>query len=431
MSALTVGVVRETAAGVSGGSHSPPTRWPDSRPSAWRWPLNPGAGASAWFPDAAYADAGATIGSTTASLRDAAVVLVVRAPAGADADAAANRGRSSSACSQLLSDHGAGPRPRGAQVTAISLDGLPRTLSRAQAMDVLTSQANVAGYKSALVAAGRLRPLLPDADDRRRHRRARHELLVLGAGVAGLQAIGTARRLGAVVTGYDVRDADRRRGARRLGARSWTSPRGRPAAGGAGGYARELDRVEQARPAGRHGHSVVTASTSSSPLPRCRAATRPYWSRADAVAGMRAGLGGRRPGRSPLGGNVEGSRRPDATVVTDNGVTAHRGRQPAVDDAHARPRRPTPATSRHCCCHLLVDGQLVLDLDDEITRRSARHPRRRGRPPGGRRASRPPSPQGRYAMSPALFADITIFVLSLLVGFEVITQGARPPCTRR
>src|SRR4029079_16149388 len=92
--------------------------------------------------------------------------------------------------------------------TALSLDGVPRTLSRAQPMDALTSQASVAGYTAVLVAADayeRYFPLLVTASGTARPA----EVLVLGAGVAGLQAIGTARRLGAVVRGYDVRQAAR------------------------------------------------------------------------------------------------------------------------------------------------------------------------------------------------------------------------------
>ena len=121
-------------------------------------------------------------------------------------------------------------------MTALSLDGLPRTLSRAQSMDALTSQANVAGYKAALVAAdayGGYFPMLMTAAGTIRPAR----VLVLGAGVAGLQAIGTARRLGAIVTGYDVRDAARAdvasMGAAFLDLTSTVS------ATGEGGYARE------------------------------------------------------------------------------------------------------------------------------------------------------------------------------------------------
>ena len=111
-------------------------------------------------------------------------------------------------------------------VTAISLDRMPRTLSRTQPMDALSSQANVAGYKAALVAAaafGRFFPLLITAAGTARPAR----VLVLGTGVAGLQAIGTARRLGAVVSGYDVRPARRRRSSRSA-PRSSSSPRSAP-----------------------------------------------------------------------------------------------------------------------------------------------------------------------------------------------------------
>src|SRR5262249_55186890 len=93
-----------------------------------------------------------------------------------------------------------------AGITAISLDGLPRTVSRAQTMDVLSSQASVAGYRAVLLAASaydRYFPLLVTAAGTARPA----EVLVLGAGVAGLQAIATARRLGAVVRAYDVRPA--------------------------------------------------------------------------------------------------------------------------------------------------------------------------------------------------------------------------------
>src|SRR3989442_8249175 len=89
-------------------------------------------------------------------------------------------------------------------VTAISLDALPRTLSRAQTMDALSSQANVGGYKAVILAAnafGRYFPLLTTAAGTAKPA----NVLILGIGVAGLQAIGTARRLGAVVKAYDVR----------------------------------------------------------------------------------------------------------------------------------------------------------------------------------------------------------------------------------
>ena len=83
------------------------------------------------------------------------------------------------------------------------MDSIPR-ITRAQSMDVLSSQATVAGYQAVLLAAERAAEVLPDADDRRGHGPPA-KVLVLGAGVAGLQAIATARRLGAVVSAFDVR----------------------------------------------------------------------------------------------------------------------------------------------------------------------------------------------------------------------------------
>src|SRR6202042_990583 len=127
-------------------------------------------------------------------------------------------------------------------VTAVSLDGLPRTLSRTQGMDALSSQANVAGYKAALVAAdayGRFFPLLITAAGTARPAK----LLVPGTGGAGLRASGTARRLGGVVSGYDVRPSSKSEveslGATFLELKSVTS------AAGEGGYARELTEDER------------------------------------------------------------------------------------------------------------------------------------------------------------------------------------------
>ena len=166
-----------------------------------------GAGDGAWLSDAAYADAGASIVSAAEIYRTADVILTVTRPSAA----AVNELRTGQAVIGMLApladpELAATLAARG--VTAISLDGLPRTLSRAQPMDALSSQSNVAGYKAALVAAtefGRFFPMLITAAGTARPAK----VLVLGAGVAGLQAIGTARRLGAVVSGYDVRPASK------------------------------------------------------------------------------------------------------------------------------------------------------------------------------------------------------------------------------
>src|SRR6185436_6372284 len=166
-----------------------------------------GAGDGAWLTDASYADAGASIVSAAEIYRTADVILTVTRPQ----PDAVNELRPGQAVIGMLApladpEFAAALAARG--VTVISLDGLPRTLSRAQPMDALTSQSNVAGYKAVLVAAGefgRFFPLLITAAGTARPAK----VLVLGTGVAGLQAIGTARRLGAVVSGYDVRPSSK------------------------------------------------------------------------------------------------------------------------------------------------------------------------------------------------------------------------------
>src|SRR5215471_21311629 len=162
-----------------------------------------GAGDGAWFADSAYAEAGASIVSRSELLADADIVVGVSAP-DEPVIAALRPGQALAGMLNPLVDPAFAAALAAKGVTAISLDGLPRTLPRAQGMDALTSQANVAGYKAALVGAaafGRFFPLLITAAGTARPAK----VLVLGTGVAGLQAIGTARRLGAVVSAYDVR----------------------------------------------------------------------------------------------------------------------------------------------------------------------------------------------------------------------------------
>src|SRR5215471_2204036 len=166
-----------------------------------------GAGDGAWFPDSLYSDAGASIVSAGDLYATADLVVTVTRPS-ADQVSRLRAGQAIMGMLAPLIDPGLAASLASQGVTAISLDGLPRTLSRAQGMDALTSQANVAGYKAAIVAAeayGRFFPLLITAAGTARPAK----LLVLGTGVAGLQAIGTARRLGAQVSGYDVRPASK------------------------------------------------------------------------------------------------------------------------------------------------------------------------------------------------------------------------------
>ena len=269
-----------------------------------------GAGDSAWFPDEMYEAAGATIATSDELYAAADVILTVTRPE-------PGRLRAGQAVIGMLAPL---TEPQLALilaergVTAISLDGLPRTLSRAQGMDALTSQANVAGYKATLVAAeayGRFFPLLITAAGTARPAK----LLVLGTGVAGLQAIGTARRLGAQVSGYDVRPASKGE-VESLGA---TFIELSISAAGEGGYARELTAEErdaqQAELAGHIARHDVVITTAQVPGRR-----PPQLVTASAVEQMSPGSVIVDMGSSSLGGNVAGSV-PGQAIVTPNGVT--------------------------------------------------------------------------------------------------------------
>ena len=194
-----------------------------------------GAGAGALIPDEAYAEAGAELVDDAATVFGADVVVKVAAP---DAQEIGLLGSGSVLIGFL------GPLTNGEGVRAIAATGatsfameaVPR-ISRAQSMDALSSQANISGYRSALIGAqelGRFYPMLMTAAGTIRPA----TVLVLGAGVAGLQAIATARRLGAVVQGFDVRAAVKEQ-VQSLGAKFLEFDVGGDLEG-AGGYAKEL-----------------------------------------------------------------------------------------------------------------------------------------------------------------------------------------------
>jgi NAD(P) transhydrogenase subunit alpha len=318
-----------------------------------------GAGDSAWFPDGMYEAAGATIVTSDELYSAADVILTVTRPD-------PGRLRAGQAVIGMLApliepQLALTLAERG--VTAVSLDGLPRTLSRAQGMDALTSQANVAGYKATLVAAeayGRFFPLLITAAGTARPAK----LLVLGTGVAGLQAIGTARRLGAMVSGYDVRPASKGE-VESLGA---TFIELSISAAGEGGYARELTAEErdaqQAELAGHIARQDVVITTAQVPGRR-----PPQLVTAAAVEQMAPGSVIVDMGSSSLGGNVAGSV-PGQTVVTPNGVTIIG----AENLAATVPTAASNAYSRNISALLLslvtasdsTDSALNIDTTDEI-----------------------------------------------------------------
>jgi H+-translocating NAD(P) transhydrogenase subunit alpha len=318
-----------------------------------------GAGEGAWLSDSAYADAGATIVNAAELYRDADVILTVTKPA-AQVAATLRAGQAVIGMLAPLTDPALAAALAARGVTAISLDRMPRTLTRTQPMDALSSQANVAGYKAALVAAaefGRFFPLLITAAGTARPAK----VLVLGAGVAGLQAIGTARRLGAVVTGYDVRPASRTE-VESLGATFLELNAGLSAAG-EGGYARELTaeerQAQQDELAGHISRHDVVITTAQVPGRR-----PPLLVTEDAVKAMTAGSVIVDMGASALGGNVAGSR-PGETIVTDNGITII-----GADNLPASmPTAASNAYSRNISSlleYITSDGALAIDLGDEI-----------------------------------------------------------------
>jgi NAD(P) transhydrogenase subunit alpha len=246
-------------------------------------------------------------------------------------------------------------------VTAISLDAIPRTLSRAQTMDVLSSQANIGGYKAVLVAAeafGRYFPLLTTAAGTAKPA----NVLILGIGVAGLQAIGTARRLGAVVKAYDVRPETKEQ-AESLGAQFVTLSTAIDATG-SGGYARELTPEEraaqQAELNGVIASMDVVITTAQVPGRR-----PPVLVTADAVRAMKPGSVILDMAASALGGNCELSQAGE-TIMTDNGV-----RILAPENLPATvPISASQFYARNLqalLLHLVQDGELTLDPEEEIT----------------------------------------------------------------
>ena len=315
-----------------------------------------GAGDRAWFTDGAYSDAGASVVSATELYRSAEIILTIAKPA-------VRRLRDGQAVIGMLApltDPGLAAELAAKRVTAISMDGLPRTLSRAQSMDALSSQASVAGYKAVLIASaeyGGFFPLMITAAGTARPAK----VLVLGTGVAGLQAIGTARRLGAMVTGYDVRPASRGE-VESLGA-SFLELTSVKDATGEGGYARELTEAERqaqqdelASHIARHDVVITTAQ-----VPGRRP---PLLVSEEAVKAMRPGAVVVDMGASDLGGNVAGSA-PGQSVITGNGVTI-------IGASELPSSVPTAASSAYSrnisalLLHMTSDGALRIDRDDEI-----------------------------------------------------------------
>jgi len=312
-----------------------------------------GAGSAAGISDDSYVQAGATI-AEPASLPEAALVLCVQAP-----DVSRLRQIAGGATVVGLLQPEADPLRaealRSPERFVFPLERLPRT-TRAQAMDVLSSQAGMAGYKAALIAAEltpRFFPMLTTAAGTIRP----SKVLVVGAGVAGLQAIATVRRLGAQVEGFDVRPETREQ-IESLGARFLDLG---VSAAGEGGYARALteeERAEQQRRLGEHLRGVdvliCTAAVPGRPAPKIVSAAM--------VAGMR-------PGSvivdlaAETGGNCE-LTRPGETFESGGVTVAGPLNLASLGAVHA-----SEMFSRNVFNFVALfvrDGALVFDWEDEL-----------------------------------------------------------------
>jgi len=328
--------------------------------------LESGAGIAAGFPDSAYEEKGGKIAPSRADLfGSAGLILHVRAlganPVAGRADAALYRaGQAVITLCRPLSSPEAIRELAESGVTVFSLELLPR-ITRAQSMDVLSSMSTVAGYKAVLLAAAelpRMFPLLMTAAGTVSPAR----VFIVGAGVMGLTAIATARRLGAVVEAYDVRAAAKEQ-VESLGAKFVELPLRGESVEGEGGYAKAMDEDFYRRQ--RETMSRVVAGSNvvitTAQVPGKKA---PLLITGEMVAGMG-------PGSvivdlaAEQGGNCEPTRAGETVVV--HGVTILGPvNLPATVPHHASQMYAKNASA--FLLHLVKDGNLLLDSGDEITR---------------------------------------------------------------
>jgi NAD(P) transhydrogenase subunit alpha len=318
-----------------------------------------GAGAAAAFPDDSYVEADARIVATPTLYASSDIILRIHRPTPAELKAT-HPGQVIIGMLAPLLDPLAMAEMANLQLTTISLDAIPRTISRAQAMDALSSQANVGGYKAVLIAAesfGRFFPLLTTPAGTAKPA----QVLVLGVGVAGLQAIATARRLGAQVKAYDVRRETKEQ-VESLGAQFVTLTSVTDATG-EGGYARALTAGEQAAQQAELNDIIATQDVviTTAQVPGRRP---PILVTSAAVEAMGAGSIIIDMAASDLGGNCELSN-PDKVTITANGVEIHA----PTNLPSSMPTGASTFYSRNISNLLLSfvkSGELRLDFDDEV-----------------------------------------------------------------
>ena len=320
--------------------------------------IQAGAGASAHLTDSVYQAAGVTLESDESALfQDAGAVLKVQPPDQSEIGLLP-KGSVLISFLQPATDAGIVHALAAQGVTAFSLELVPR-ISRAQSMDALSSQASASGYKAVLMAAerfGKFFPMMMTAAGTV----APARVLVMGAGVAGLQAIATARRLGAVVSAYDVRPAVKEE-VQSLGATFIELPL--ESQEGQGGYAREQSEEflrKQRELIGEHiAKSDIVITTAAVPGRRA-----PLLVTGDMVKGMR-------PGSiivdlaAESGGNVELTKA--GSDVDVNGVLIMGRRNvPSTMPLHAS--QLYARNVANLLLHLVRDGAINLDFEDEITK---------------------------------------------------------------
>ena len=323
--------------------------------------IESGAGVASGFPDAQYTAAGATVKSGNV-ISDADVVAAVTALTPDQMKSLKKGALTISFLSPTTSVESI-EAAASAGVTALSLELVPR-ISRAQSMDALTSQALCAGYRASLVAAElspRFFPLLMTAAGTV----TPAQVVVLGAGVAGLQAIATAKRLGAVVSAYDVRPSSADE-VKSMGAKFITLEL--EALEGAGGYAREMTEERAAKQRelltpylAAADVVITTAAVPGRPAPRLVTGEMVSAMKSGAVIVDLA---------AETGGNVEGSK-PGETITTANGVVLWGGK----DVPSQLPYHASMLFSRNVVNLLLLmtksvdgkpTGEVIPDFSDEI-----------------------------------------------------------------
>ena len=356
---MKIGVPRESAAGERRVALIPDALGP-LRKAGVEVLVESGAGAGSFFDDAAYEKAGARIvGGGDALLGEADLVAKVQRPSEREADML-REGAAVVSFLQPSNNLELVRRLAERRISALSMDLIPR-ISRAQAMDALSSQAAVAGYKAVLVAAqslGKFFPMLTTAAGTI----FASKVLVLGAGVAGLQAIATARRLGAIVWAYDVRPVVREQ-VESLGAKFLAFDVGQSDTEDQGGYAKQLSADAQARQQQWLADQtkdfdvvITTALIPGRPAPRLI---------------TRATVERMRPGSvivdlaAEAGGNCEVTQ--PGQTIDHHGVTIHGPLNLASTGAvHASQMYARNVTN--FLAPLLKDGALNIDTSDEVIR---------------------------------------------------------------